>query len=127
MSSQLVDVFFDRVLDALPGELSLALRAAGMDDAGNLDSYPRDSYDVLVAAGVTGIDTAAGGTLTGTGDDMDVVLAASAGTSYFSIFLPPHLFPSLSFISSSCVVSPLFACLPSPSLLSGFSSLHEQM
>ena len=74
-------------MDALPGELSLALSAAGLDDAGILDSYPRDSYDVLVAAAVTGIDTAADGTLTGTGDDMDAALAASAGTSYFSIYL----------------------------------------
>ena len=127
MSSQLVDVFFDRALDALPSELSLALRAAGLDDAGILDSYPRDSYDVLVAAGVTGIDIAAGGTLTGTGDDMDVVLAASAGTSYFLSYCPllSFLLYRLSLRRASFLrCSPVF---PSPSLLSGFSSLHEQM
>ena len=109
MSSQMVDVLFGRALDAMPSELSLALRAAGLDDAGILDSYPRDSYDVLVAAGVAGIDMAARGILAGAGDDLDVVLATSAGTFYFFILLPPPLFSSLSFISSSCIISPLFA------------------
>ena len=40
MSSQMVDVLFGRALDAIPSELSLALRAVGLDDAGILDSYP---------------------------------------------------------------------------------------
>ena len=116
MSSQLVDVLFDRELDALPNELSLALRTAGLDDAGILDSYPGDSYDVLVAAGVAGIDMAAGGVLTGTGDDMGVVLATSVGTFYFLSYSPSSLFFSivhLFVVRRLSVVRPLFLFLPS--------------
>ena len=117
MSSQMVDVLFGRALDAMPSELSLALRAAGLDDAGILDSYPRDSYDVLVAAGVAGIDMAARGTLTGTGDDMDVVLATSAGTFYFFyLTAPSSLFFSIVYlfvVHHLSVVRPVLPLLPS--------------
>ena len=108
MSSQSVDVLFVRALDAAPSELTLALKAAGLDDPGILESYPRSNYDELVAAGITGLDTAACGTdggygFTGTGD---------TGTSAGTIYLWGILFSIFFFIAyPSCVSSlccPLF-------------------
>ena len=117
MSSQSVDVLFTRALAAVPGELSLALKAAGLDDPGLLDSYLRSSYGALVAAGVTGAVTAAGITTTGTGDTGTGDTGMSAGTFYGLIVLSyrPLLSSHLYHLSLHCVSS-LVVCVVPPLL-----------
>ena len=48
------DPLFEAALDAMPEALSSGLRAAGLADLGLLDACPRDSFEELVAARVTG-------------------------------------------------------------------------
>ena len=80
MVSQGADPLFRKVLGALPGVLLQGLKVAGLDDAGILEKYPRDSNEDLLAAGVTGASTAvndilaagiAGGMVTPADMDLD--------------------------------------------------------
>ena len=107
MPSQSTDPLFARALEAAPSELTLALRVAGLDDPGILEAYPRSSYNELVAAGVTGLGTAAGTYgicgVTGTGDTSAGTICMWGSYSYLI-----HLFPLFSYLI--CVSSSVVCC-----------------
>ena len=94
------DHLFEVALSAIPEALSSGLRAAGLADPGLLDVFLRDSFDKLVAAGVTGDESGvlmnmeAGIVATG-GTTMDTGMDDYEGRAYTSVSLivsPPRLF-----------------------------------
>ena len=103
------DHLFEVALSAIPEALSNGLRAAGLADPGLLDVYPRDSFDKLVAAGVTGDESGvrtnmeAGIVATG-GATMDTGMDDYEGRAFTSVSLRIVSLPRL-FLSLSCTAS----------------------
>ena len=110
MVSQGTDLVFRKALETLPEELSRGLKNAELDDAGVLESYPRDSCGDLVAARVTGVraasvDVGAGARIAGAVDG-----GASWCILWFCVSIHCLLYfcssPSCSFLCSSLLISP---------------------
>ena len=79
--------------------LAEGFRNAGLDDAGLLSSYPRDSHEALVAEGCIGASEVVAGTL-----DLTATMSVDLDGGYGLYLQFPNvasIFPSLLFCSSS--------------------------
>ena len=109
------DPLFEGALDAMPVAMSSGLRSAGLADPGLPDAYPRDSFEELVAAGVTGdesrerVDMNAGilaADVVGSGGGPGNTTVATVWTSTKAV---PTLARPLSITMVSCLFSPSFS------------------